>query len=140
MIAGRKVAGILLESAALPKTRAVVAGFGINCASHPDDTRYPATHLAAHGIGILPRDLFSELADCFGKRLARWDRGNGFSAIRADWLARAAGIGSPIVARLPDRELRGTFAGIDEEGYLVLKSPDAGVQRIGAADIFFRQS
>jgi BirA family biotin operon repressor/biotin-[acetyl-CoA-carboxylase] ligase len=74
MIAGSKVAGILLESAALPKARAVVAGFGINCTSHPDDTRYPATHLAAHGIGILPRDLFSELADCFGKRLAQWDR------------------------------------------------------------------
>lgn len=140
MIDGSKVAGILLESAVLGKKNAVVAGFGVNCASRPDDTHYPATHLAAHGIDIPPADLFSILSACFSERLGQWDRGTGFLAIRDDWLARAAGVGAAIVARLPDREISGTFAGVDEEGYLILKSPDTGVHRIGAADIFFRQS
>ena len=42
-------------------------------------------------------------------RLAQWNRGAGFAAIRADWLARAAGIGKPIRVQSGDGELAGQF-------------------------------
>ncbi len=43
---GAKLAGILLESANLPDGRfACVAGIGVNCGSHPQDTPYKATDL-----------------------------------------------------------------------------------------------
>jgi BirA family biotin operon repressor/biotin-[acetyl-CoA-carboxylase] ligase len=136
----RKIAGILLESASLQRKYAVIVGFGINCASHPPETRLPATDLHACGIAIQPDELFGLLASSFDGWLARWDAGNGFGDIRAQWLRLAAGIGSPIVARLPDREIRGTFTGIDEDGCLVLKTAGSRLQRIGAADIFFQNS
>ncbi len=112
----------------------MVIGFGINCASHPSDL--PATDLAACGIKVSPGELHGLLSAVFEEWLARWDRGRGFAAIRQAWLAHAQDIGSPIVARLPDREIRGTFAGIDESGYLILRRDGSAEMRIGAADIF----
>ena len=41
-------------------------------------------------------------------RLAQWNSGEGFSTIRADWLARAAGLGEDVVS-LADREFVGSF-------------------------------
>ena len=45
------------------------------------------------------------------RRLAQWQRGQGFAGIRADWLKRAAGLGEDIRVRLPERELSGRFQG-----------------------------
>ena len=69
------------------------------------------------------------------RRLAQWARGRGFAAIRADWLKRAAGLDQPIVVRLPDRELSGTFAGIDGEGRLLLGQAGAATA-ISAGEVF----
>ncbi|MCZ3122555.1 hypothetical protein NYZ23_19805, partial [Acinetobacter baumannii] len=56
--------------------------------------------------------------------------------IRAAWLARAARIGEPIVARLPGKEISGLFETIDAEGALVLAAPEGRVT-LPAADVFF---
>jgi BirA family transcriptional regulator, biotin operon repressor / biotin---[acetyl-CoA-carboxylase] ligase len=54
LLAGAKVAGILLESErAGDGTLAVAIGCGINVAHHPPGTAFPATHLAAHGAPAL---------------------------------------------------------------------------------------
>jgi BirA family biotin operon repressor/biotin-[acetyl-CoA-carboxylase] ligase len=69
-------------------------------------------------------------------RVAQWNAGGGFSTIRADWLARAAGIGEDIRVRLADRELAGRFEALDEAGGLVLRLPDSKVETITAGDVF----
>ena len=69
-------------------------------------------------------------------RLAQWNRGAGFAAIRADWLARAAGIGKPIRVKSGDGELAGQFDGIDETGRLVLRLADGTMQTVAAGDVF----
>ena len=69
-------------------------------------------------------------------RLAEWNRGAGFAAIRAAWLARAAGIGGAIEVRLADRTLAGTFEAIDAAGGLVLQRTDGKRETITAGDIF----
>ena len=105
-----------------------MVGIGVNCVSHPADTEYPATDLAAAGAEITAEALFTVLSAKMLGRLAQWNAGEHFSTIRADWLARAAGRGDLIRVRLADQELVGRFDDVDEAGRLVLSLPDGGRQ------------
>jgi BirA family biotin operon repressor/biotin-[acetyl-CoA-carboxylase] ligase len=130
-----KLAGILVEAEGTQEEGAVAVGIGVNCASHPPDTDYPATDLRAAGTLISPAMLMEPLSVKMVGRLAQWNGGEGFSTVRADWMSRAAGIGQEIGVRLSDRELSGTFEGLDEAGHLVLRLPDGGGETVAAADI-----
>jgi BirA family biotin operon repressor/biotin-[acetyl-CoA-carboxylase] ligase len=70
------------------------------------------------------------------RRLDRWRGGEGFAAIRADWLDRASGLGEEIQARLPGRTLVGRFEAIDESGCLLLRLSDGSIETIVAGDVF----
>ena len=130
-----KLAGILVETES-GGDGAVAIGIGINCASHPADTEYPAIDLAAAGIPASPAMLMGPLSLRMIGRLAQWNGGAGFAAVRADWIARAAGIGEDIRLRIADRELSGRFETVDAAGRLVLRSPDGCTETITAADVF----
>ncbi len=132
LLGGRKVAGILLEA----EGGAVALGIGVNCTNHPADADFPATDLAAAGAAIAPEALFAALSAKMLGRIAQWNAGDGFSTIRADWLARAAGVGEDIRVRLSDRELAGRFEALDDTGGLVLRLPDGNVTTITAGDVF----
>lgn len=135
LLAGKKVAGLLIEAENAP-VFAVGIGIGVNCASHPVDTPFPATDLANEGAGVTVADLFVSLSRTMAARLAQWRQGVDFAAIRRDWLDRAAGVGEFIQVRLPDRELRGRFIGIGEGGSLLVE-PEAGTQlSITAGEVF----
>jgi BirA family transcriptional regulator, biotin operon repressor / biotin---[acetyl-CoA-carboxylase] ligase len=136
LLDGAKLAGILIEAESVGDKTATVAGIGVNCAHHPRDTGYPATALVAHGVSMTPDALFRELSGVMVVRLAQWDRGAGFAAIRAEWLSHAAGIGGDIVVRLPDRELSGKFESLDQMGRLMLRLPAGRLEAITAGEIF----
>jgi BirA family biotin operon repressor/biotin-[acetyl-CoA-carboxylase] ligase len=70
------------------------------------------------------------------QRVRQWDRGNGFAAIRHDWLLRAEGVGAPIRVRTLDRELEGVFAALDSSGRLILAASDGTTRTIGAGEVF----
>jgi BirA family biotin operon repressor/biotin-[acetyl-CoA-carboxylase] ligase len=129
-----KFAGVLIEGEGSGMS-ALAVGIGVNCASHPTDTDYPATDLAVAGASVLPEALFAALSAKMLGRLAQWNRGEHFSTIRADWLSRAAGLSENIRVRLADRDLVGRFETIDDTGRLVLLVPDAGREVISAADV-----
>lgn len=138
MIAGRKCAGILLETTRDPAGRTAVAvGIGVNCRHYPLATETPATSLLTEGHDVLPERLFEALRTAFATRVEEWASGRGFAAIRAAWLARAVGIGGPIRVRLVDGEDTGIFEGIDETGLLRLARPDGTHCKISAGDVFF---
>ena len=140
----RKCAGILIEGEATPNGETqhffVVIGVGVNCASHPlmDDrsTGFPATDLRAHGAAITPDQLFARLSATMCWRLNQWDRGRGFSAILADWLTHARGIGEPIAVRNGETEMQGRFVGLDQSGRLMLELGNGGIKTISAGDVF----
>jgi BirA family transcriptional regulator, biotin operon repressor / biotin---[acetyl-CoA-carboxylase] ligase len=134
LLAGAKLGGILIEAES--GISAVAIGIGINCGSHPPETDFPAADLAAAGTQISPAALFSALSVKMLGRLAQWNAGEGFSTIRADWLARAAGIGESVRVRLAERELVGRFEALDEAGGLVLRLPDGNARTIAAGDVF----
>jgi BirA family biotin operon repressor/biotin-[acetyl-CoA-carboxylase] ligase len=134
---GRKLAGILLESVLL-KTggEALAIGIGVNLAAHPLDTEFPAISLA--GLGAKPpspEGAIALLAPGFAGWYDLWDSA-GFAPIRDAWLARAAGLGQRIRARLPDQERAGVFEGIDEDGALLLKEGNR-TRAIAAGEVFF---
>jgi BirA family biotin operon repressor/biotin-[acetyl-CoA-carboxylase] ligase len=134
LLGGDKVAGILIEGDNEPQF-AVAIGIGVNCAAHPPKTNHPATNLAEAGALVSPEHLFAALERAMQRRLAQWRHGEGFAAIRADWLKRAAGLGQDVRVRLPEREFSGRFDGIDETGRLLLAGPD-GVLTIAAGEVY----
>jgi BirA family transcriptional regulator, biotin operon repressor / biotin---[acetyl-CoA-carboxylase] ligase len=134
---GAKLAGILVEGETPPGgPLAVVIGIGVNCAHHPAATAYPATNLAAAGALVGPESLAQALIATMARRLAEWNRGGNFAAIRAAWLKRAAGLGASARVRLPDREVDGIAETLDEAGRLVLRLADGSRERIAAGEMF----
>jgi len=131
---GKKIAGILIEGEAVKSRLAVAIGIGVNCLRHPGETSFPATDLAAEGATVAAEDLFRVLSRTMVRRLEQW-RG-GFRSIRADWLERAAGLGQDMRARLPDRDLRGRFEALDDNGRLLLRLADGNLQAIAAGEVF----
>ena len=134
LLAGKKFAGILVEGEGVGEG-VVAIGIGVNCVSHPAATDYPATDLAAAGASVTAEALFSALSIKMLGRLAQWNRGEHFSTIRADWLARAAGLGEVVRVQLADRELAGRFETLDDAGRLVLALAAGGRQTVAAGDV-----
>lgn len=132
-----KLAGILVEGETLPTgVFAVVLGFGVNCASHPENLPYRACDLREAGIEVAPGQLLAALSRTLAARLAEWRQGENFTAIREAWLARAMGLGEPILVRAPGSEVQGRFLALDGAGRLVLGLADGGTQVVSAAEVF----
>jgi BirA family biotin operon repressor/biotin-[acetyl-CoA-carboxylase] ligase len=136
---GRKISGILLESSSTggdhPDWLAV--GIGANLVEYPEGTEFPATSLAALGVAApQPRDALTALAGSWAKWYDIWMT-KGFGDIRDAWLARAAGLGTRIRARLQNEETSGVFEGIDASGALMLRESQDRVRTIAAGEVFF---
>jgi BirA family transcriptional regulator, biotin operon repressor / biotin---[acetyl-CoA-carboxylase] ligase len=137
---GAKLAGILLEGHRLDSSLALAIGIGVNCLHHPSQTSYPATDLAAAGAKVSADDLFTALSRAMVPRLGQWRGGDGFAAVRSDWLERAGGLGEEIRVRLPDRALVGRFETLDETGRLLLRLADGSMETIVAGEVFERDA
>ena len=136
---GKKIAGILLESASAGGERLdwLAVGVGVNLAVFPDGMEFPATSLTALGIAPpSPRDALAALATAWAKWYDVWMT-RGFADIRDVWLSRAAGLGTRIRARLQNEETHGVFEGIDATGALILRESLDRVRTISAGEVFF---
>jgi len=136
---GRKLSGILLESASGGDGALtfLAIGIGMNLAHFPPDTEFPATSLAALGVSVpSPSAALTQLAAHFAKWYDVWMT-TGFSPIQDAWLARAAGLGSRIRARLTHEETSGVFEGIDGTGALILREAQGRTRTIAAGEVFF---
>jgi BirA family transcriptional regulator, biotin operon repressor / biotin---[acetyl-CoA-carboxylase] ligase len=134
----RKVAGVLLESETVAPEQPsfVVVGLGVNLATSPRETEFPATSILEEGLGIIrPREMIEEFARHLQSWLATWRR-EGFAPVRAAWLAAAAiPRGATIRVRLDSLELEGRYLDIDHEGSVLLECA-GGCRRITAGEVF----
>lgn len=142
LLNGGKVAGILLESGGVgASVLAVAVGIGVNLAAAPDMAAVepgavtPVSVRAETGHVVPPDEFLDLLAVAFARWQAQLET-YGFAPIRTAWLARAAKLGEPIVARTGGTERHGIFEGIDDSGALLLKT-SSGRQVIPAADVYF---
>lgn len=135
---GAKFCGILLESATLPDGRfACVAGVGVNCRAHPENTPYRATDLALiTGHPVAPSRVFAALSVTMANWLDVWNAGADFATIRAEWLSLAAGLGTKISVVRSSQTIEGTFQTIDATGRLILEQA-SGAVAIEAGDVFY---
>jgi BirA family biotin operon repressor/biotin-[acetyl-CoA-carboxylase] ligase len=132
---GRKIAGMLLESAG---DGWLVLGIGVDVERYPapGEALYAAIALVELGFGGDSADVLAALCRHFGPWLARW-RSEGFVPVRNAWLGRARGLGEAALVRLEAETLSGVFAGLDEEGAMLLDQGEAGIRRVLAGDVFF---
>jgi BirA family transcriptional regulator, biotin operon repressor / biotin---[acetyl-CoA-carboxylase] ligase len=91
--------------------------------------------LSETGASVTPEDFLDLLAPAYARYEAQFVT-YGFAPIRTAWLDRAARLGEQITARLPSEAVTGRFDTVDEQGQLVLSTPQ-GLRRIAAADVFF---
>lgn len=132
LLEGAKLAGILLER----RDDAVVAGFGVNLAHHPDLLDRPVTHLGAHAAPPAPLAFAELLAETLARWLGRWRTG-GLRPVRDRWLERAHSAGTPLAAALPEGgRAEGLFDGLSEDGALRLRLADGSQRVIHAGDVF----
>lgn len=137
LLLGRaKTSGLLLEGESRAGRLNVIVGCGVNIASCPSDTPYPATFLKAAAPQASVEAMLEGLSNAFAQRFAVWSQPGGFGPIRAAWLERAAFLGEAITIRLPEGPLTGRFAGLDASGRLELET-GAGRRLIDAGDLFF---
>ena len=142
LLNGTKIAGILLETSG-SQTRVdwLVVGIGVNLAHAPDITAVepratqPSSVAAQLGVRPSAENLLDWLAFHFDTYRKLYIEA-GFEPIRRLWLRNAANLGATITARTMRDEMTGTFEDIDNEGNLILKTPE-GRTAITAADIFF---
>jgi len=128
MVGSAKLAGILLERA----DDAVVIGFGVNLAHHPENLERPTASLAALGVAAPEPALFlTDLADALARWIGRW-RSEGLGPVRARWIERAHPVGSALLAG----GVAGLFEGLDSQGALLLRRADGSVDTVRAGDVF----
>jgi BirA family transcriptional regulator, biotin operon repressor / biotin---[acetyl-CoA-carboxylase] ligase len=131
-----KCGGILIETAAAPQTKTLVAviGIGLNIVSHPAKIDREVTHLAAQGIHTTVHSCFACVAQALDAALRLWDFGRGFNQVRASWLASATPLGTPMRIHAGYPLVEGTFAGLDFDGALLLQDAEH-VKRFSFGDV-----
>ena len=81
----------------------------------------------------------SELDANLTRRLTQWDEGRGFVAIRAEWAARALGLGGDVTATSGTRQLTGTFRELAADGALILAQADGTLTPIHSGEVSFAE-
>lgn len=121
---GNKLSGILVDSAASQDAQGrgrldwLVIGFGANLGPAPD---LPDRRAAGLDAAATPAEVTATLLD----RLTHWRRIRtleGFAPVRHAWLARAHPPGTHLRVRAGAAEIAGQFAGLDDDGALLLQS------------------
>lgn len=131
LLAGAKCAGILLERAG----DCTVIGFGLNLVHSPAGLERRVAALAAGSAAPPhPATVLERLRLTFAAARADW-RGAGFAPIRARWLARATPVGHRTSVTMAGETREGRFAGIAEDGALLLER-DGAIETIYAGDVW----
>ncbi len=140
LLAGNKLAGILLESHGDGQGGVawVIPGIGVNLAHAPILPDRIAACLADHMPAPAPETFAPRLL----ARLAHWcvvlEQG-GFAPVRAAWLAHAQTPGSKMSLKLGADVLSGTFAGLDADGSLLM-AIDGDVRRFTTGEVLLPQA
>jgi BirA family biotin operon repressor/biotin-[acetyl-CoA-carboxylase] ligase len=135
LLDGRKLAGILVDSAAGAGAELdwLVVGIGANLAVAPDLPDRVTACLAEFGPPPVPEIVARAILG----RLDHWGglfQAAGFAPIRAAWLDRAQPVGTPVTLKLLGREWAGRFAGLGVDGSMRLNC-DGEIRHFAAGEV-----
>lgn len=138
----RKLAGILVEvQGDLHGAAFAVVGIGLNVRMNPeqrDAVDQAVVDLYEMGVTVGRNQL---LADCLQELhlMLTLFRTQGFSALRADWMALDAYADKAVSLKLPDSKgAVGVAAGVDETGAFLLRDPQSGIHAYSGGEISLR--
>jgi BirA family biotin operon repressor/biotin-[acetyl-CoA-carboxylase] ligase len=135
---GKKCVGINLEAETLAgEGFAIVVGIGTNVVGAPEGTPTPAISLAALGYQVTAEELFPHLSDAWAEFRGIWDDGRGFAELRKAWLAGAMGLGEAVAIRSGNVTIEGIFETLDEQGCMIVRTPEGRRIPITAGDVHF---
>lgn len=135
LIEGRKVSGILIDSAVGRKGQMRAVGVGINVVTYPHEGLiYQATSLRAEGSAAHRNEAITLLTSSFLGYLELW-RNAGFAPLREEYLPHAYRRGKNVSVRLgPNDVVSGIFTDISETG-IVLTLSNGSNKTIGAGEL-----
>lgn len=131
LLKDRKIAGILIE---VPQPGAVLVGIGVNSAGAPEGLDQAGSIWRDPAISFSRDAALICLGDCLDHWIGRLV-GEGFLPIRQAWLKHGHSAGAPIAVRDGQGHVAGRFAGLDQDGALLLSLPGGGTRRILSGDL-----
>lgn len=136
MLAGAKTGGILIESSTFAGDTVAVIGIGLNVVEAPVVEGVPTAFLkSVLGEEVGPDRLRTSLAHRMDAWLKVWSGGQGFPSIRTAWLERGPALDTPMTIHAGNDTQTGHFAGLDEQGSLLLKSPSGEIRCYTFGDV-----
>jgi BirA family biotin operon repressor/biotin-[acetyl-CoA-carboxylase] ligase len=140
LVGGKKISGILLESAAEDeRLRYVVVGMGISVNLDPTD--YPEELLVkaaslkmVSGNAVNRSDLIAAILEEF-ERLYELYLEEGFATIRALWEAHAVTLNNQTLLHTPQGSIQGVPRGLDDMGGLLVEMEDGSFRTIYSAEV-----
>jgi BirA family biotin operon repressor/biotin-[acetyl-CoA-carboxylase] ligase len=133
LVAGRKLAGILLESRVIGDRMTTVLGVGVNLSQRifPAELGQRATSVWLVSGRLIDRDsLLSALLDALGDWRRRLER-QGFTPVRTRWRALADTLGRTVTVD----GVSGVAVDVDADGALVVADADGRRRRVVAGDV-----
>lgn len=140
LVDGKKISGILLESAAEDeRLRYVVVGLGISVNLEPDDYPEELLHKAislkmASGITINRSELIVTILEEF-ERLYRLYLGEGFAPIRVLWEAHSVTLNHQTQLHTPQGSFVGVPRGLNDMGGLQVELEDGSYRSVYSAEV-----
>jgi len=133
LVAGRKLAGILLESRVIGERSTTILGIGVNLSQRvfPADLAQRATSIWLVSGRLVDRDaLLAALLDALGEWRRRLER-QGFAPVRARWRALADTLGRTVTVD----GVSGVAVDVDADGALVVADTDGRRRRVVAGEV-----
>lgn len=136
---GKKICGILAETAETESGLAVIVGIGINLRSSnfPPELSETATSIEAE-TGIIPNveNFLPVLTSFLEKYCDLLYEENGAEKIREEWIKRSSyAFGKDVRIKLNEEYLYGITQGIEENGALRLELENGEIKIIHAGDV-----
>ncbi len=134
LLDGKKMSGILMEKA---EGEYIIVGIGVNVAESPKESTllYPATSLAENGINTDAENFLQIYLHKFNENLQKYSAGE-YESLRSEWMDFAKDVGDKIVIKQEQKQLKGIFAGIDEQANLLLQCKNETI-KVMVGDVFY---
>lgn len=138
-VQGRKVGGILVESRLSPDGHALdhaIVGIGINVTV--DFTAQPALQAVAtslHTAAGRPVERERLLLALLERMEARYEALLAGQPCHVEWASRLLWLGETVLAVTPEGSLAGVAIGVSEEGALLIRRMNGGIEAVWAGDL-----
>ena len=138
-VAGKKICGILAETAETSKGLAIVVGIGINLksANFPPEIAAAATSIEAETDQTPEREaLLQKLTYFLSQYCAVLYAADGLEKIRAEWISRSSyAFGKRVRVVLENETIHGVTQGIKENGALRVELETGEIRLVTAGDV-----